>query len=228
MKHPSKGLESTFGISKAQTLSNQIYQLKAPCLNSNWQIKKRVHAFCAWTLLRFKKSNNPMISSKYNHFDIVRHIEKEQHLLNEYWHSNMPTLFLNSLYHKLSAYSIRNILKLLNDSYTIERFPILLNDYPIFVRGIVQEFIFCTKQPPKKHQKKLSKSYSWTIPLPQTLYPQSFWQKEKNPNFVSKLEFFYAMLRQWLILIRKLWKHWFYYVFQIWYTCNIHPERFSK
>ena len=72
--------------------------------------------------LRFKKSNNPIISSKYNHFDIVRHIEKEQHLLNEYWHSNMPTLFLNSLYHKLSAYSIRNTF---SSSWTI---PILLND----------------------------------------------------------------------------------------------------
>ena len=65
MKHPSKGLESTFGISKAQTLSNQIYQLKAPCLNSNWQIKKRVHAFSAWTLFsqptcnEFQKSIYP-------------------------------------------------------------------------------------------------------------------------------------------------------------------------
>ena len=82
--------------------------------------------------------------------------------------------------------------KLLNDTHTIERFLILLNDYPVFDRAIVQEYLFYSKQPSKRHRKNLLKSYSWTFPKPQTLYPQSFWAKEKNPNFVSKLEFFYG------------------------------------
>ena len=56
--------------------------------------------------------------------------------------------------------SIRYVDKLLNDSYTLERFHILLNDYPVFDCGIVQEYIFCQNQPVKGQRKKPAESYS--------------------------------------------------------------------
>ena len=58
----------------------------------------------------------------------------------------------------------------------------LLNDYPIFDRGIVREFIFCSKFPPKMHWKKSLNHTLERFQIPKCFTHNSF-EKEKNPNF---------------------------------------------